>query len=188
MLARSTALIVAAVTAVAVPAAAVPLPSPNIFAADPKSIDVSPGAPVALFGLASPPFSDSARGDRDFSQMPMVPAGFYIGMGTRPRAHDASRSVLKEARASPAADGDLLAFFVGREKVAIFTEDQAFSAAFAARYRERQPEDALRYSVYQEVKPGKAINWLGQRQLESVALVVGMGLPLLVLVFYLSNK
>jgi hypothetical protein len=118
--------------------------------------------------------------------MPPVPAAFYIGI--RPHAHDASRSALGEARASQAADGDLLAFFVGRGKVAIFTEDQAFSAAFAATYPERLTEDALLFSVYQEVERAKPINWLGRGELESVGLVVGMGLPLLVLIFHLSKK
>jgi hypothetical protein len=184
MFARFTGLVVAAMMAIAVPATAGPLPSPGIFADDPKSVDVSPGAPAALFGLASQPFPDSARGDRDFSQMPLIPAGFYIGI--RPRAHDASRSVLKEARASPAADGDLLAFFVGREKVAIFTEDQAFAGALAARYRETLIEGELPSS--QQVERTEPINWLGRGKLESVGLVVGVGLPLLGLAFYLSNK
>jgi hypothetical protein len=186
MFARFTALVVAAMMAIAVPAAAGPLPSPGIFADDPKSVDVSPDAPAALFGLASPPFPDSARGDRDFSQMPLAPAGFYIGI--RPRAHDASRSALTEARASPTADGYLLAFFVGREKVAIFTEDQAFAAALAARYRETLTESQLLSSVYQQVERAEPINWLGRGKLGSVGLVVGMGLPLLGLAFYLSNK
>jgi hypothetical protein len=117
--------------------------------------------------------------------MALVPASFYIGILSH--GHDASRSVLREAPATSTADGNLLSFFVGREKVAIFTEDQAFAAALAVRYRERLTEGSL-LPVYQEIERAEPINRLARGELAGIGLVVVMGLPLLGLVFYLSKK